>query len=142
MARLKEQKQWDTFKRHTDKEERLRLWRVENLCGDGMSDVYGINWNGASFWLENKAAEKWPARATTCPLRDVFEPGQVPFMKQINFMNGHAYCLYRVKEWDEWFLIRPGKGQIKEITDMTRKDIETLSVAIGLNNIINHLAAL
>ena len=66
------------------------------MCVDGMSDVIGINRRGTVFWIENKAIECWPAKYATCPLKDVFEPGQLPFMRKWKWWKGHAFVLLRV----------------------------------------------
>lgn len=66
------------------------------MCVDGMSDVIGQNRRGVVFWIENKALPEWPARHTTFPLVDSFEPGQIPFMRQWKWWNGHAFVLLRV----------------------------------------------
>lgn len=138
--RLPEQLAWDTFKKHTDFNEWLKFWRVENLHGDGMSDVYGRNRNGRDFWLEFKAMEKWPARASTCPLKDKFEPGQIPFLKTQFSWGGCGFVILRVREWDEWFMIHPRDGI--DLREMTRKDIEDRALALGLKNIIQALTDL
>jgi hypothetical protein len=134
MSRLKEQKAWDVFKSHTDYNEHLRLWRVENSCCDGMCDVYGLNDFSTSFWIENKALDAWPKRATTLPLRAVFEPGQIPFMKEVRHYGGYSFVLLRVGS-DEWYLLNP-KNYYKELVDMTRDEIESHAVAVGLGKII------
>jgi penicillin-binding protein-related factor A (putative recombinase) len=133
--RLPEQKAWDVFKRHTDAAA-LRLWRVENITVQGMSDLIGINKNGASFFIEMKALEEWPKRESTKPLKNVFEPGQVPFMKEWIGYGGEAYVLIRVGT-DEWFLLDP-KCSI-ELVDMTKRQIMLFSWATGIEKIVEYL---
>ncbi len=94
MARLKEQRLWDVFSAAAEKT--LKLHRVENLIGNGMPDVIGINDRGTSFWIELKAIDKWPVRGTTAVLRNAFEPGQIGFQKEWNSWNGRAFTLLRI----------------------------------------------
>lgn len=137
MSRLPEQKVWDAFKRNTDKDSELRFWRIENLVTTGMADVYGRNRKGRDFWLENKALKDWPKRASTCPMRDVFEPGQVPFLKQICSWGGHAYVILRVESTQEWFMLHPKRGP--ELVEMTKLDMINNAEALGLQQIIQRL---
>lgn len=139
MSRLPEQLAWDKLKRHTDNVAELKLWRIENEHGDGMSDIYGINRTGTSFWLESKAIASWPIKPGTCPLKRKFEPGQIPFLKQICYFNGRAYVILRVTERDEWYLIHPKMSAI-EVVDMTRRDIELHAIENNLQNIISFLS--
>jgi hypothetical protein len=136
MSRLREQRVWDTLKRHNDERGILRLWRVENLHCDGMADVFGINRHGKTFWIEAKALDEWPTRSSTHPLRHAFEPGQVPFLKEIRSFQGLSYCLLRVGV-AEWFLLNP-KCDI-EIVDMTREEISSRALSVGIDNILRFL---
>jgi hypothetical protein len=133
VARLPEQRAWDTFSR--DVGETL-TFRVENMCVDGMSDVIGINRQGTVFWLENKALAGWPALSTTFPLRDVFEPGQIPFMRQWRWWKGHAYVLLRVGL--DYYLLDP-RMDLKEMTAM---EIIDGAIHIGKRTIQNYLESI
>jgi hypothetical protein len=104
MARLPEQRAWDAFSAAINPWD-LKLFRVENQCVDGMSDVIGINKKGVVFWCENKALADWPAKDVTYPLRDAFEPGQLPFLRQWIHWRGHGFVLLRVKT--EFMLLDP-----------------------------------
>lgn len=104
MARLPEQRAWDAFRGAINPWD-LLLHRVENMCVDGMSDVVGINQNGTAFWIENKALPDWPARLDTFPLRDAFEPGQLPFLRQWKHWKGNGFVLLRVDK--EFLLLDP-----------------------------------
>lgn len=134
--RKPEQKAWDRLKSAI--ESRLKAHRVENLLGNGMSDVVGINRSGAVFWLELKAVASWPAKGSTAPLKSKFEPGQVPFMKEWNCWNGSAFVLLRVGTV-EWFLIDPTKIDPRELN---RVELVNSAVSIGLENIICYLESL
>jgi penicillin-binding protein-related factor A (putative recombinase) len=136
--RLPEQKAWDVFKRHTDAAA-LRLWRVENITVQGMSDLIGINRIGTAFFIEMKALDAWPKRESTKPLKNVFEPGQVPFMKEWRSYGGESYLLLRVGQ-DEWFLLNP--KDVMELVEMTRRDIIAFSIRAGLSDIVIFLEAL
>jgi hypothetical protein len=136
MSRLKEQRAWDSLR---DKNlGRLLLKRVENTAGDPLADVIGQNRKGTAFWLELKALDKWPARATTQPLKGKFEPGQIPFAKEWNYWGGFAFVLLRVGV-TEWFLLWPRDPRQPEIADMTSKEIREWCAASGLHNIIEFL---
>lgn len=140
MSRLPEQKVWDTFKRNTDTDSGLRFWRIENLVGNGMADVYGRNRNGRDIWLEFKALKDWPKREKTCPMRDIFEPGQVPFLKEMRTWGSHSYVILRVETPQEWFLLNPKHGP--ELIEMTKLDMINYAEALGLPMIIQHLREL
>ena len=60
--RKAEQKVWDTMKRKAPKE--LWLQRIENIVGDGMTDVHSSHTTGREKWIELKAG-KLPKRTTT-----------------------------------------------------------------------------
>jgi len=133
MARLKEQLAWDGLKRANA--DRLTLHRIENLVGTGMPDIIGKNRLGVVFWIESKALHAWPARDTTKPMKDAFEPGQIPFLKAWMRFKGNAFVLLKVGK--EAFLLNP-KENI-EIVDMTRDDIVKYSLALGMSSIVDYL---
>jgi hypothetical protein len=147
MSRLKEQREWDVFSKHAAG--RLLLHRVENSVRESMPDVIGENRDGKAFWLELKALYEWPKRATTKPLRGAFEKGQIPFGKEWIMWGGNAYVLLRVGQ-DEWFLLSCKPRIIGmtwpensiDLADMTRDQINSSAVAIGLEPIIEFLEQL
>lgn len=132
MARLKEQRAWDNFKAALVGRD-VKCKRVENQIGEGMPDVIGINRNGWVFWLENKAIEKWPVRASTLPLKGIFEPGQVPFMRSWQDWRGNAFVLLRVDK--EFYLLNPKLA----LTDLTTSEIIATAVVVGKKEIVNYL---
>jgi hypothetical protein len=135
MSRLPEQRAWDSFSCDIDPA-KLKLFRVENQCVDGMCDVIGINRAGVSFWLENKALADWPAKSKTYPLLGAFEPGQVPFMRQWKWWNGRAFVLLRVSK--EYYLLDPDL----ELKAMTADQLVTTAIAIGKKPIYHLLESL
>jgi penicillin-binding protein-related factor A (putative recombinase) len=144
MSRLKEQRAWDALKKHADNSG-VRFWRVENLMVSGMPDLVGVNRNGATFWIEMKALDCWPARESTRPLRTSFEPGQIPFMKEWITYGGTAFVLLRVNAYQnefDWLLLDPKGG--KDLVDMTRDELTRSSVCIdiGPRGIIKYLEGL
>lgn len=117
LTRQREQKSWDTFSKGLDPRQ-AKPFRIENLySGDGMPDVLLINRRGTVFWVENKAIEKWPARATTLPLRDAFEPGQLSFQRQWREWHGIAFTLLRAGL--DYYLLDPDEPLDK----LTREEL-------------------
>ncbi len=110
--------------------------RVENQCVDGMSDVIGINRQGTVFWIENKALADWPRKADTFPLRDAFEPGQIPFMRQWRWWKGHAYVLLRVGL--DYYLLDP----TMDLKGMTATELIMGSILTGKQAIQNYLESI
>ena len=135
MSRLPEQKAWDNFS-GTVPLTKLKLFRVENMCVDGMSDVLGINRKGTVFWIENKAIPEWPPRPTTCPLKDAFEPGQIPFMRQWKWWGGNAFVLLRVNV--EFVLLDPDA----DLRSMNAMELLTGAISKGKRSIYEHLESL
>lgn len=133
MSRLPEQLAWDAFKRASVKSN-VAFWRIENLHGDGMSDVYCMNMHGTSAWLEFKALERWPIRAGTFPLKGKFEPGQIPFLLTISSRKGNAWVVLRVGS-DEWFFLPPmtAGGRPDEIT---QGEIRSYNIALNLKHFL------
>lgn len=137
MSRQKEQRVWDTLKANLHG--RLLLKRVENTAGDPLADVIGQNKKGHAFWLELKAIDAWPSRATTKPLARAFEPGQVPFAKEWNYWGGSAFILLRVGNAD-WLLLHPNPGRgMVELVDMNSNELCNAATATGVHNIIEFL---
>jgi hypothetical protein len=122
MTRQREQKSWDAFSKAFDPRQ-LKPFRIENLySGSGMPDVLLINRRGTVFWIENKAIENWPVRATTKPLRDAFEPGQLGFQRQWREWHGIAFTLLRVGL--DYYLLDPDEP----LDEMTREELVELAV--------------
>jgi penicillin-binding protein-related factor A (putative recombinase) len=136
---LREKKAWKNFLDSADSS-KLKFKRIENIIGDGMSDVIGMNRRGSVFWLENKALESWPARSTTLPLKGVFEPGQIPFMREWCQWGGNAFVLLRVgfEKDNEFYLISPNPYDPR---DMDKEAILNLSI-IGKVSIRKYLEEL
>jgi hypothetical protein len=141
MARLSEQRVWDTFKRHSDYTG-IRCWRVENQHCDGMSDILGINLHGTSFFLETKSIDEWPARPSTAPLRGIFEPGQIPFLKEWDSYGGRAFVLLRVIQGNEWLLLPPYAIGGVELIEQTHAELRKHSERDTLDDIIEYLEEL
>ncbi len=139
MARLKEQRAWDTFKRNAEGST-LDLMRVENLARSATPDVNGINDNGREFWLELKALDKWPARASTCPLKGAFEKGQLGFCLARRSKGGHSYVLLRVDK--EYFLIDPYLNHKINITERTTSELMTFVIVQGVKEIVKFLESI
>ncbi|USN16402.1 putative nuclease [Luteibacter phage vB_LflM-Pluto] len=107
--------------------------RIENLAGDGTPDVKSINRNGVSFWIENKAIDGWPKRPGTAPLRDKFEPGQLPYLRQWRQWGGKSFVLLRVDK--EFFLLDPSLN----LPSMTSEQIIASAIVIGKEPVIKYL---
>ncbi|AWN08545.1 DNA helicase [Xanthomonas phage XcP1] len=132
MSKKKEQLSWASFKTSIDST-KINARRIENLLSDGMSDVFCMNKNGTSFWIENKALLGWPKRDSTCPLRGMFEPGQIPFMRNIIFWGGFAFVLLRVGV--EYYLLDPKL----DLCTLNRSDLVSSAIAAGKKEIIRNL---
>jgi penicillin-binding protein-related factor A (putative recombinase) len=141
MSRLSEQRVWDTFKRHTDYTD-LRLWRMENRCCTGMSDILGINLQGTVFFAEMKSLDEWPARDKTPPLHSAFEPGQIPFLKEWEDWGGNSFVLLRVMDCNEWLLLRPHAIGGVELIDQTRAQLWKYAERNSLESIVEFLEEL
>lgn len=146
MARLKEQRAWDSLK---DKLlGRVRAWRVENQITSGMADTVCINNRGTSFWMELKALDEWPKRASTKPLKDAFEKGQLPFLKEWISNGGKAYVLLKVGK--EYLLLWPRLRDVCEsfswddnLDALTREQLDIVTVRRGTaEDIITYLEIL
>ncbi len=101
-----------------------------------MSDVVGITKRGVVFWVENKALAKWPERHTTYPLKDAFEPGQIPFMRQWKWWKGHAFVLLRVDK--DYYLLDP----VMDLKEMTALELIHAAIKVGKIAIVEHLERL
>ena len=137
MSRTPEQKSWDSFSDSID-QRKLKALRIENLySGESMPDVLGINRKGTVFWIENKALEKWPARASTFPMKDSFEPGQLTFGRMWRFWKGHSFVLLRVGK-NQYILLNP----IRELHLMTQQELIETSCHLGKLEILEYLESL
>ncbi len=104
-------------------------------------DVVGINRKSRVFWLELKALDGWPARDSTYPLKNAFEPGQVPFLKEWRGRGGWSYVMVKVGSGKaaQWLLLTPLGGS-KELIECTRSElIQECAVCLGLDEIIQYL---
>ena len=117
---------------------RINVKLIENQMSQGTPDAICINRNGVSFWIEIKALDDWPVRVTTCPLRAVFEPGQVAFLKEWISWCGHAFVLLFVGR--EAYLLDPKNDG--DMTAWSRTDITYLALAAGLKEIAVYLEEL
>lgn len=132
MARLPEQRAWDTLRNAINPWD-LKLFRVENQCVDGMSDVLGINKKGVVFWCENKALSEWPAKLGTPVLKDHFEPGQLPFLRQWIHWKGHGFVLLRVAT--EFYLLNPKLP----LDALGYTDLKRSAIVTGKKNVTDYL---
>jgi DNA-binding XRE family transcriptional regulator len=133
----RETRAWDSFKRSID-QSKLKVLRIENLySGEGMPDVIGINRKGTVFWIENKALEEWPARASTMPLKNSFEAGQLGFGRAWRFWNGISFVLLRVGK-DQYMLLDPNQP----LDSMTGKELIESAYQLGKKEIIAYLEEL
>ena len=137
MSRDKEQRAWDSVSRSID-QSKLKALRIENLySGEGMPDVLCINRKGTVVWIENKALEAWPARASTAPLRTAFEAGQLAFGRAWRFWNGNSFVLLRVGK-DQYMLMNPELP----LDSMTKSELIGAAVQLGKKEIIEYLETL
>lgn len=136
MARTKEQRAWDSFSKSVDKS-RLKLQRIECLySGEAVPDVLGQNKKGVAFWLELKALDGWPKRNTTCPMKGIFEPGQLAYLRSWWHWQGRAYVLLRVGL--DYYLMDPRDN----LEVMTHHDIIGHCEEHGKEDIINFLESM
>lgn len=135
MAKFKEQLAYDSFA--SGCLGLLRLERIENMVGEAMPDVLGVNRGGTVFWLELKALHEWPKRATTCPLKSKFEKGQLGFLcSWRSGWDGHAFVLLRVDK--VYYLIKPRM----DLSELNQIQLMENSVAIGKRECIEYLEKL
>lgn len=132
--RLKEQRVWDTFKRHCPKE--FFCDRVENMVGDGIPDVHIITEDGLCVWVELKAATR-PKRSTTPLLgKEGLRQSQ---------MNWHVQAAKR--EAPVFTLIRDDQGALylvhckhsDKLNEMTCYELNELSIASSWKDIFRYL---
>jgi hypothetical protein len=123
----KELNAWNNFKKHVNG--RINMKRIESI-GSGMSDTININANGVTFWMEVKALYKWPAREKTCPLRNAFEPGQVPFLREWRCWKGQSFVLLKVA--DSYYLLDPDDP----LDEMNTSELINHAVSFDIDGII------
>lgn len=132
MASLKEQRAYKAFQDASVGV--LNVKRVENQVGDGMSDIVAQSHYGFDIWLEVKALEELPKRATTAVLRGEFRPGQLPFLREKISWGGHGFALLRVGR--DWFLLDP----TADPEAITKAELTTKAIAYGsVAMIVNYL---
>ena len=129
----KETKARDAFRSRA--EGKINIELIENQQSSSTPDAICINRRGSVFWLEFKALDKWPVKAATCPLKNSFERGQIPKLKEWVSWNGLAFVLLKVS--DEFYLLHP-KSDV-DLTMMTQENISIFCVASGLGNVVTYL---
>lgn len=135
MAKFKEQLAYDSFASGCLGV--LRLERIENMVGEAMPDVLGINRDGHVFWLELKALLDWPKRESTFPLKAKFEKGQLGFLcSWRSGWDGHAFLLLRVGT--VYYLIKP----TMDLDKLTTSQLREAAVAFGKQACIEYLEKL
>lgn len=135
MAKFKEQLAYDSFANGC--QSILRLERIENMIGESMPDVLGINREGRVFWLELKALVDWPKRESTCPLKGKFEKGQLGFLCSWRTgWDGEAFLLLRVGT--VYYLIKP----MMDLEKFTTNQLKEFAVATGKQACIEYLEKL
>lgn len=96
-----------------------KVWmeRVENLVSVGTPDVHGVA-RGRAFWMENKAVDAAPARATTALLRRDrnLSREQINWHVDYTRMGGNSFVLIGVGSHEAFLL--PG-ALAPKINDMT-----------------------
>ena len=137
--RQKEQRLWDTFRRHL-KEAPTPLWhqRVENTAMSGMPDVVVHTTRGNIRWIELKAPNL-PKRPTTPVLGDEgLNIAQRNWHLKAASMNVRSYILVRVG--DVPYLV-PGM-YAAEINDWPRSEYERRlsGVAVGWKEVCEALS--
>jgi len=130
MALAKEQRAFATVKESSLG--RLNMKRIENSITAGMPDVILINRKGTVVWLELKALDEWPKRATTAPLKGKFEKGQLAFMREWRSWKGHSFCLLRVGT--VYYLLDP-RSQLDELSTQQLTEM----AVVGKDAVIGHL---
>lgn len=116
---------------------KLKLKRVENKIGESMPDIIGQNMHGGVFWIESKALHDWPKRASTTPLKNAFEKGQLAFGRSWIDWGGHSFVFLRVGSGPrvEWLLLSPKSPLI----ELTREGLAEQALAIGKSAVIEYL---
>lgn len=128
-ARTPEQLAWDALK-GASLTKKFDLHRNENSAAGAMPDVVGINYHGSVFWLELKALREWPKRATTVPLKNKFEKGQLTFARRWNMLGGNSFVLLRVEK--TFYLFRPlHKTEVGAVNMLTQSELIENSLLIG-----------
>lgn len=120
--RLKEQKLWDTMKRWKPAE--FWLQRVENICVEGMPDLYCAA--DKQCWVELKAVTR-PKRSGTRLLGDEgLRPAQINWHVKAASKGVASYVL--VRDDQGYLYLLPGAAAA-DLNDMPRGGVEELSLA-------------
>ena len=124
-----------------DSHGRLKLYKVENTIASAMPDLIGENRKGTAFWIEGKHIDDWPKRATTCPLRSHFEPGQQAWHRSWESWNGHALVFLRVGigRGASFYIFRHNGDDMEK---MTKAQLLDICVAASITDIIEYLEEL
>lgn len=134
--RLPEQKLWDRFRRAISDD--ILAQRVENLVGQGWPDVLTLGGpDGFVAWVELKAVESKPARASTRVLGDKkgLSRDQRNWFFEWHRFGGNCFVLVAVGR--EHFLV-PG-GLADQVNDMTMADLAQVACARTWQEIIERL---
>jgi hypothetical protein len=130
----KETKAWQAFENHIDTA-KLKYERMETNR-ESFPDVIAQNRQGAVILLENKHIDEWPKKPATCPLKDAFEPGQLPFLRNWCQWEGNAYVLLHVGEGQREVLLLPPQCPLDQ---MTAVDLHDYALALDRLSIITYL---
>uniref|UniRef100_A0AAU7VGS3 DNA helicase n=1 Tax=Serratia phage Spe5P4 TaxID=3159438 RepID=A0AAU7VGS3_9CAUD len=130
-----EQLAWNSLK--PSLEGRIKATRIENMLGEATPDINALNRRGTTFWVELKALKSWPVRATTAPLKNKFEKGQLSFLRSHISWKGKGFVLLRVAS-REWYLLNPAV----DLEACTKEGIIDASFAIGKENVISFLESI
>lgn len=89
--------------------------RIENSCAKGTPDVNGCfthNGQRVEVWIELKALEDWPVRATTCIRLPHYTQEQRDWLLARAQAGGRAFLFVRVAR--EYFLFTAARAQVVE----------------------------
>lgn len=117
-----EQLVWQALKRAA-KINDMMLQRIENGVLDGMPDVFGINKNGAVFFIENKALANLPVRENTLVLKRYVRPQQINWHRNYARYGGKSYFLVKV---NRQFFMFSGLTVVHYIDTMNKTLFEQL----------------
>jgi hypothetical protein len=131
----REKKAWSTFADYIDTSI-LKKERIESNR-EAFSDVILQNRRGAVILIENKALKEWPKRSSTYPLKDSFEPGQLPFLRSWRQWQGNAYVFLHVGEgsYIERLLLCP----LDPLEFMTKDQLLEQALCLGRDAILTFL---
>lgn len=140
MARLPEQRLWDTMRRN--KPPQAWLQRMENAVGSGMGDVYAVGLcdrgEDCSAWVELKAPRR-PRRASTPLMGDkqgLRKPSQVNWHMKAAAQRMRTYVLIRDNH-KELFLIAGWHADT--VNQMSVQELRDISLASNWPDIFEEL---